>query len=144
MEYTPLLTLKKEPTEFPKVKIKSSFDSSEFIRKFYSDDIGIFESFFILLLNNNMETIAYAKISQGGVVATFVDSKIIAKYCLDSLAQFIILAHNHPSGNLTPSSQDIKITEKIKEVLNIIDVQVIDHIILSEEGYYSFSDNGKL
>ena len=68
--------------------------------------------------------------------------KIIAKYVVDSLATGIILAHNHPSGNLNPSSADITITAKIKEAMKFFDVAVLDHIILTADSFYSFSNNG--
>ena len=138
------LELKKIQTDFPCVKITSSKTSSNFIRQFYSDDLGIFESFFILLLDRANNTTGYAKISQGGVAGTVVDIKIIAKYAVDFLASSVILAHNHPSGNKNPSNADISVTKKAKEALQLLDICVIDHIILTEESYYSFLDNGVL
>jgi DNA repair protein RadC len=128
---TPRFELKSTQTKFPAKFIKDGKDANLFIRKFYSDDIEIFESFFILLLNAANKTIGYAKISQGGVSGTVVDVKIIAKYAIDSLASSIILAHNHPSGNLIASKQDKEISDKIKEALKLLDVKVLDHIILS-------------
>lgn len=138
----PLITLKKTKTDFPCVKIVTSREASEFIRNFYSDDLGIFESFFILLLNRNNNTIGYAKISQGGIVGTVIDATIIAKYCLEALAKSVILAHNHPSGNLVPSEADKEITKKIVATLKIFDCTVLDHVILTEESYFSFADEG--
>jgi len=136
------LRAKKTPTNFEKVKIVSSKDAFKVISQFYFDDIDIFESFFILCLNRNNQTIAYAKISQGGVSGTVVDIKLIAKYAIDCLASSVILAHNHPSGNLKPSPEDIKITERAREALKILDIQVLDHVILTSDGYYSFGDEG--
>jgi DNA repair protein RadC len=142
MENTKLYELRKNQTDFPKMKIQDANDSAEFIKQFYQGDIEIYESFFLLLLNNANQTIGYAKISQGGVTSTIVDVKIIAKYVVDSLATGIILAHNHPSGNLTPSSADIAITKKVKEAMKFFDVTVLDHIILTADGFYSFNING--
>jgi DNA repair protein RadC len=142
MKTTTLYELRKNQTDFPKMKIKDANDSAEFIKQFYQGDIEIYESFFLLLLNNANQTIGYAKISQGGVTSTIVDVKIIAKYVVDSLATGIILAHNHPSGNLNPSSADINITAKIKEAMKLFDVTVLDHIILTADGFYSFNING--
>lgn len=139
-----LLELKKLQSNFPAEKINSPQTACDFIRQFYGDDLEIFESFFILLLNRENKTIAYAKISQGGISGTVVDIKLIAKYAVESLASGVILAHNHPSGNLTPSPQDISLTKKCVEVLNLMDIKVLDHLILSAEGYYSFIDNGEL
>lgn len=136
--------LKATDSEFNKVKITGSESAEQYIRQFYSDDLEIFESFFILLLNRANETIGYAKISQGGIVGTVVDKKILLKYVVESLASGVILAHNHPSGNTNPSEADIKITREIKELCNLIDSPVLDHIILTANSYYSFSDNGKL
>jgi len=136
------LRAKKTPTNFEKVKIVSSKDAFKVISQFYFDDIDIFESFFILCLNRNNQTIAYAKISQGGVSGTVVDIKLIAKYAIDCLASSVILAHNHPSGNLKPSPEDIKITERAREALKILDIKVLDHVILTSDGYYSFGDEG--
>jgi DNA repair protein RadC len=144
MAHVNLYELKKNKTEFQKTQIKSSLDAADFIRQFYSDDIGIYESFFILLLNNSNKTVGYAKISQGGIVGTVVDVKIIAKYVVDSLATGVILAHNHPSGTLIPSQPDKDITKKVTEVLKHFDCKVLDHVILTEESHYSFLDNGNL
>ena len=144
MKNIKLFELKKIQTDFPKQKLTSSKLSSEFIRQFYSDDIEIYESFFILMLNRANETIGYAKISQGGICGTIVDVKILAKFVVDSLASGIIIAHNHPSGNLQPSQADIQITNKIKEIVKLLDSTLLDHIILTKESYYSFSDEGKI
>lgn len=138
------LKAKKTPSNFEKVKIISSNDAFKVIKQFYFDDIDIFESFFILCLNRNNQTIAYAKISQGGVAGTVVDIKLIAKYAIDCLASSVILAHNHPSGNLKASNEDLAITKRIKEGLKTLDIQVLDHIILTSDGYLSFSDEGIL
>lgn len=141
---TPLYTLKKLQTEFPSKKITTSKAANEFIRQFYLDDIGIFESFFLLTLNNSNETTGYFKISQGGITGTVVDIRIIAKYAIENLATGVILAHNHPSGKLEPSEADRQITKKIKEALRLFDIQLLDHLILTEESYYSFGDEGIL
>lgn len=138
------LSLKVNDSPFNKVKLTSSKDAVSVIRQFFSDDIEIYESFFILLLNRANNTIGYAKISQGGCAGTVVDIKIIAKYCIDSLAQSVILCHNHPSGSLTPSNEDKNITVNIKNTLLIFDCKVIDHIILTKDSFYSFTDNGLL
>jgi DNA repair protein RadC len=144
MENTTLYELKKLQSEFPKVRVLSSEKSADFIRQFYQDDIAIYESFFLLLLNRQCQTIGYAKISQGGITGTVVDVRIIAKYAVDSLATSIILAHNHPSGNLRPSEQDILLTNKVKDAMELFDISVLDHIILTEDDFYSFADKGVL
>lgn len=136
--------LKATDSEFTKVKITSSESAEKFIRQFYGDDLEIFESFFILLLNRASETIGYAKISQGGIVGTVVDKKILLKYVVESLATGIILAHNHPSGNTNPSQADLNITKDLKQLCNLVDSTVLDHVILTADSFYSFADNGKL
>ncbi len=137
-----LLSLKKNKTDIKKAAIKSSKDAADYARQFYFEDLQIFESAFIILLNNSNNTIAYAKISQGGVCSTVVEPAIIAKYAVDTLAKGVILVHNHPSGNLEPSNGDKKITEKIRKTLAIFDCNLHDHIILTEDGYTSFADEG--
>jgi len=138
------LSIKSEPSEFESVRIVSSKQAYNYIRQFYFDDLTIYESFYLLMLNRANKTIAYVKISQGGVSGTVVDLKIIAKYAIESLCSNVILAHNHPSGQTKPSDADIKLTIKIKEGLGLFDINVIDHIILGEENFYSFADEGLL
>ena len=115
-----------------------------FIRQFYGNDLEIFESSFILLLNQSNYTIGYAKISQGGITGTVVDMRIIAKYAVEALATSIIVAHNHPSGNKTPSQQDLQFTTKLKQGLALLDIRLNDHIILTADDYTSLADNGHL
>lgn len=127
--------------DFKAVKINNSSDSYHFIEQFYSDDIEIFESFFIVLLNRANETIGWAKISQGGVAGTIADPIIIAKYAIDTLASSVILAHNHPSGNLNPSQADINLTINVQDGLKLFNVRVLDHLILTKNRFYSMKDN---
>lgn len=139
-----LYELKKMQTDFPCVQIGSSKQSADFIRQFYGDDIEIFESFFLLLLNQANKTIGYAKISQGGITGTVVDIRIVAKYAIEALATSIIMCHNHPSGTLRPSEADKNITKIVKDTLKIMEISVLDHVILTKEGYFSFADEGLL
>ena len=137
-------TLKKNETDFKKVKITTSKDAETYLRQFYFDDLEIYESFFILLLNRQNIVEGYAKISQGGTAGTVVDVKIICKYAVDSLASSVILCHNHPSGSLRTSTADLETTKKVKQALTYHDVSVIDHIILTKDEFYSFADEGCL
>ncbi|HZI24412.1 MAG TPA: JAB domain-containing protein, partial [Chryseolinea sp.] len=82
------------------------------------------------------------QISQGGVAGTVADPKIIFKFALDELSSGIILAHNHPSGNLTASQADLDLTKKLKEAGKLLDIQVLDHIIVAGQKYFSFADEG--
>lgn len=137
-----VFTLAKGKAKFQNTKIFDSRTSANYIRQFFGEDIEIYESCFILLLNRSNTTIGYAKISQGGICGTIVDVKIICKYAIDCLASTAILCHNHPSGSLKPSTADRDITAKAKAALDLVDCQLIDHIILSSEGYFSFADEG--
>lgn len=142
--YQSKFSLKINPTSYPKIKITSSNMGYETIRNYYDEDIEIFESFYLLLLNANNETIGFVKLSQGGITGTVVDIRLLMKYVLDSLAIGVIIAHNHPSGNLKPSEADKKITSKIKKALNLIDVTLLDHLIITPYNYFSFADEGLL
>jgi DNA repair protein RadC len=137
-------TLRKVEEDIPREKIISPEDAAAYIRKFYGEDLEIYESMFLLLLNRSNTTIGYAKISQGGVVGTVVDIKIILKYVVESLATGAILAHNHPSGNLMISDQDVRISNDVKQAMKILDSQLIDSIIITKEGYTSLSVEGRL
>ncbi len=139
-----LLSLTKIKTDIPRATIEKSQDANDYIRQFYFDDITIWESFFLLLLNTRKSTIGYAKISQGGVTSTIVDLRFIAKYVADTSATSIIIAHNHPSGDTKPSENDIKVTEKVKGLMMYFDCVLFDHIILTDSSYYSFADMGNL
>ena len=137
-------SLKYTKTDIQKTKVTTSESASNVIRKFYFDDINIYESFFILLLNRANNTTGFAKISQGGTAGTVVDIKIIAKYAVESLSSAVIICHNHPSGDKRPSDADLNITRRIKDALLLLDVKLIDHIIITENDFYSFADNGNL
>jgi DNA repair protein RadC len=102
------------------------------------------EEFWILLLNQRNDIIGRHRISSGGVSATLVDSKMVFKPVLEALATAIILIHNHPSGNLKPSAQDIDLTRKLKEAGQYLDIRVVDHLIIAHSGYYSFGDEGMM
>lgn len=98
------------------------------------------EEFWILLLSRSNRMIDKVKISQGGVSGTITDIRIILQEALTKLSSAIILAHNHPSGNLNPSEADKKISRKIKDAAALMDISVLDHLIIGEEEYFSFAD----
>lgn len=102
------------------------------------------EEFWVLLLNRANIPIDIKMVGSGGVSATVVDVKIILKLAIEKLASSIIIAHNHPSGNLTPSDSDIEVTKKIREACKLIDIPLLDHLIVTDKDYYSFSDQGIL
>ena len=101
------------------------------------------EEFWILLLNRSNRIIEKSKISQGGVSGTVIDIKIILKQAIEKLASSIILCHNHPSGNRKPSNADDSITKKLKKGADLLDIQVLDHIIVADVEYFSYADEGK-
>lgn len=100
------------------------------------------EEFWILYLNNSNKVIYKAQHSKGGMTGTVVDIRLIFKTAFEHNAISIILTHNHPSGKLLASDADIQITRRIKEASKYLEINVLDHIIITEEGYYSFKDNG--
>ncbi|WP_236971422.1 RadC family protein [Membranihabitans marinus] len=102
------------------------------------------EEFWILMLNRGNGIIQSKFISKGGVSGTVVDPKLIFKPTLEKAASGLILCHNHPSGNLYPSLEDIKLTEKISKAGELLDIKVLDHLIITGNSYYSFADEGKI
>lgn len=102
------------------------------------------EEFWVMCLNRANRMIGKHKISQGGISGTVIDTRIILRKALDSSAVSMILCHNHPSGSIKPSDADIKITEKVKNAAEIMELKVLDHVIVSTKGYFSFADEGLL
>ncbi len=102
------------------------------------------EEFWILLLNRHHKIIQSVCISKGGVAGTVVDIRLIMRHALEQLASSIVICHNHPSGNKNPSEGDRKITQSIKEAGQLMEIQLIDHIIIAGKTYYSFADEGLL
>ena len=102
------------------------------------------EEFWILLLNNNSRLIMPKRISTGGLTETSVDLRLILKEAIMANATALIAVHNHPSGSLRPSTDDIRLTARIKEACRIMNIQMLDHIIVTDGSYYSFADEGKL
>ncbi|WP_423147855.1 JAB domain-containing protein [Rubrolithibacter danxiaensis] len=104
--------------------------------------IEFVEQFKILLLNRGNKVLGVYEISTGGMAGTIADPKLIFSAALKSCASSVILSHNHPSGNLKPSNADIQLTQKIVKAGNLLDIAVLDHVIVSAEGFYSFADEG--
>ena len=123
-----------------KDKITSSKDAFEIIHAAIDD--FKFEEFWLLLMNNSNGVQKKIKISEGGVSQTIADPKKIFKFALENTASAIIVAHNHPSGKLQPSDEDIKLTKKLKEAGNLLDIKVLDHLIIGDNNYFSFADEG--
>lgn len=131
---------RKESDVQKRAKVTSSSDAYQAIRPYLLDLSH--EQFWILLLNRANEIIRPVQVSVGGVAGTVADPKIIFKSAIEYLASAIILVHNHPSGNLTPSQADKDLTRKVKEAGRLLDIPVLDHLIFGDNGYYSFADEG--
>ncbi|TSE07642.1 JAB domain-containing protein [Aquimarina algiphila] len=115
------------------------------IRKLFKKGaIEGWEHFFVLYLNNQNQIIGYNLHSKGGLTGTLVDARIIFSIALKSLATGIILSHNHPSGSTKPSNGDIQQTQKIKRIGEFHEIKILDHIIITKDNYYSFSEEGIL
>ncbi len=120
-------------------QVSSSRDAEQNFRLVF-DNIEYRESFYILLLNRSNRILGFNLISQGGISGTITDIRMIFQTALKACACGLIIAHNHPSGNLQPSLADKKITQKIKEAGQLLDIHLLDHIILTKDSYFSFAD----
>lgn len=155
----PQITLRYNPGQMRKVRVSTSQDAHQLLREIFNrDTIELFESFIVLYLNRANTTIGYQVISQGGVSGTVVDSRLIFTSAISCCASGIILAHNHPSGNMKPSQQDLDLTRRINEICKLVNIQLLDHIVLSpqtnceqqvregfgmiQKPYLSFADEG--
>lgn len=136
-----VITTKNKSDKFS--KIRTPQDASQFFKEVW-DGIDLYESFYCLFIDNSGTTIGWYKASQGGLTGTVVDVRLIAKKAIDCLATAVILCHNHPSGNDKPSDTDIATTEKVRSGLQLLDIKTVDHIIITSESYYSFSENDLL
>ncbi|TXH24711.1 MAG: JAB domain-containing protein [Cyclobacteriaceae bacterium] len=123
-----------------KPKISSSKDAFDLLQGDLMDLPH--EEFWVLLLNRMNQVVKKKRISEGGVSGTVADPKIIYKLALEDLASGVIVAHNHPSGNLKPSQSDIDLTRKLKEAGRFLEVQLLDHLIIANRNYFSFADEG--
>ena len=123
-------------------QVKSSADIAQYLQTLLGDYQH--EVFAVVFLNRANKIKHFEIISEGGITGTVADPRIILKKALQEDAVSIVLSHNHPSGNLRPSRADEDLTHKIKEAARYLDIKVLDHIIVSNEGFYSFADNGML
>jgi len=123
-------------------QIRCSSDARDLILPFLADLTH--EEFFCIFLNRANKVIKIDQLSKGGISGTVTDVRLLFKNAVLLTASGVIVAHNHPSGNLNPSESDVKITKKIKEAGNLLDIQLLDHLIIYDSDYYSFADNGVL
>jgi DNA repair protein RadC len=132
---------RKKETETPQHTIvRTSADAYKHIVTKLSDLPH--EEFWIMLLNRAHKITKTELVSRGGVTGTVADVRMMMKTAVENLASAIVLAHNHPSGNTKPSDADIQLTKKVKEAANLFDVQLLDHVIIGEGSYFSFTDEG--
>lgn len=125
--------------------ITCSKDAADLFTQMWNENkIDLVEQFKLLLLNRANRVLGIIDISTGGVTGTVADPKIIFMAAIKSNAVSIIMAHNHPSGNLKPSRADEELTQKIKNAGQFLEIKLLDHVILSSEGYLSFADEGLL
>lgn len=130
-----------KPSNRPKIGLSS--DAYYVLRQHWDDSvIELVEQFKILLLNRANRVLGIVDISTGGISGTVADPKLIFGAALKAAASSIVLAHNHPSGNLNASSADLALTKKIKEAGKFLDIEVLDHLILTSDKYSSFADEG--
>ena len=125
-----------------KAIVSSSSDIANYLQTALKDYHH--EVFAVIFLNRSNKVNHFQIVSEGGITGTVADPRVILKKALEQNAVSIILCHNHPSGSLRPSRADEELTTKIKEAARFLDIRVLDHIIVSEDGYYSFADEGLL
>lgn len=127
-----------------RIKISRSSDAYDLLLKTWDDTLELYESFKVVLLNKANKVLGISLIGNGGVSGCVVDPKRVFATALLSGCSSIILCHNHPSGQTQPSEADIRITEKIKQAGAFLEISVLDHIIITAEGFYSFADDAAL
>jgi len=141
----PELSLNYKTSTYPKVKITCSGDAFNLLQQVYDlNTIDYIETVVVLFLNRANNTLGWMRLSHGGQSGCVVDGKVLFASALQCGASSIIVSHNHPSGELQPSDSDNKLTARIVEVGKYLDLQVLDHLIVSRYNYYSFADEGKI
>lgn len=126
-------------------KVTSSEDAYKYLLSTYKKETICYKEYFkVLFLNQANQILGYTLISEGGISETIADIRLIFQAALLTNSVALILAHNHPSGNLKPSPEDIRLTKQIREASNFMRIKILDHIILSDTEYYSFADEGML
>jgi len=138
------ITYKNTVKASDRLKITSSQTCFAILRNTWGDEIEYVESFRVILLNRANQMLGVTKISEGGTSGCIVDPKRIFQTALKANASSIILSHNHPSSNLQPSEADKMITKKVKDAGILLEISVVDHLILTNDDYFSFADNGLL
>ncbi|MGE5457943.1 MAG: JAB domain-containing protein [Methanococcaceae archaeon] len=140
------LTYRNKVKASERKKVTNSKDAYQiFLETWNPDTIEYVEEFKILLMNRSNSVLGIMEISKGGISGTVTDVRLVFQAAIKANASGIICSHNHPSGNMNPSESDTRLTQKLKDAGNLMDIQLLDHLILSTDGaYYSFADNGQL
>ena len=125
-------------------RVLNSADTAKILAVAFNDCMQHHEEVNVLYLNKANRVLGISNVAKGGIENVTVDIKIILQTALKASASAIIVSHNHPSGNLTPSQIDLDLTKRIKTGCDVIDVKLIDHVIITDEAYYSFADEGRL
>ena len=126
-------------------KVTCSEDAYRYMLSTYKKGTICYKEYFkVLFLNQDNQILGYTLISEGGITETCADVRLIMQAALLTNSVAIILVHNHPSGSMKPSRQDMEITKQVKEAARLMRITVLDHIILTDAGYYSFADEGEL
>jgi len=133
---------RRESTPSERIKITCSMDTYQLMRPHFMDLRH--EEFWLVMLNRANVVIAKNTLSTGGISGTIADIRLIFKTALENLASTVILVHNHPSGNKQPSNHDFILTKKALETGKLMEIPVLDHLIITDIGYYSFADEGRL
>ena len=130
---------------YQRPKVTSSDDAYRYFMKHWEQDqFDYCEKFKVMLLNRANLVMGIMTISSGGIAGTVADPKMVFGPALKTATSSILLGHNHPSGNLKPSEADIRLTQKLKEAGQLLDLPILDHLILTRDGHYSFADEGAL
>lgn len=138
------IVCKEIETPYKRIKIKDARDVADYVRPFISETLMVHETFMVIGLNRANNTVGWGIVSQGGISNILVDMRILMKMALDMCCNSIIICHNHPGGSLNPSAEDRALTKRIASACELVDLRLLDHVILTNNDYYSFSNNGEL
>lgn len=135
---------KEVETSYKRVRVTSAKDVADYVRPFISETLMAFETFIVIGLNRANNTVGWGIVSQGGLSSVLVDMRILMKMALDMCCNSIILCHNHPGGILAPSAEDRALTKRVASACELVDLRLLDHVIITNNDYYSFADHAKL
>jgi len=128
--------------KIPNGKINNASSAVDFFRSIWAKDIEIRERAYAVYINNKGEVLGWYEISSGGLTGTVMDARLIYSVALKCLAASVVVAHNHPSGDLQPSRADREMTLKLKEGATVLDIKLLDHVIINADSFYSFQESG--